>query len=126
MPQVGVSCTALFALSSLTDVELEGCHNSLGVDSPSDGKVLGPRLQGLWILLAENHAAISSRPLAQRASPECSIDGVLDVSSADTVSPESFYPRRATSEGNLLAAYICRERPRSAAPACGVIRASGA
>ena len=58
MPRVGVSCTALFALVSLTDVELEGCHIILGVDSPSDGKASGRWPQGLWIILAENCAAI--------------------------------------------------------------------
>ena len=86
-----------FFSASLTDVEPEGCHIILGVDFPSAGKGSGPNLQRLWTLEAEDSAAIR-QPLAQQeqASPVCSSHGGLDVSSADSVSPESFHPRPAT------------------------------
>ena len=53
----GASHCSLFC-ASLTDVEREGCHIILGVDSPSAGKGSGPWLQGLRILLADDCAAI--------------------------------------------------------------------
>ena len=67
-----------------------------------------------------------SRPLAQRASPECYTNEVLDVSSADSVSPESSHPRLATSEDNLLAAISDANVPSDLSLLASGIRACSA
>ena len=58
-----------------------------------------------------------SRPLAQRVSPECSSDEVLDASSAGTVAPESTQKQRHHHPRQYSGCCISSERPRSPAAA---------